>query len=171
MRKKDLIFVISILIVNIILVFIPFVKLVPINNNVSMYSIIINSFNNFAILSKSNTFIPRMIIYSVVFVVYILSIILPAIFMKKNKLLLLNLLPNIIYLSVSIYFSVSMFALSYGFYISLIVSVIGIIWILNERFHFINKIADKIRTHKRKSTNSERIAELEREVADLKRKD
>lgn len=60
------------------------------------------------------------------------------------------------------------FNLNFGFFYSIIILFLGLLVLLNEKYLIINKLITKIKLRVAKPTKAERIAELERQVAELK---
>lgn len=62
----------------------------------------------------------------------------------------------------------------FGFYFNIIVFIFGVLFILNNRFHFVEKLVKKarerVKNHTPKPTDKERIAALEAEIARMKDK-
>lgn len=106
------------------------------------------------------------LIFSALYVVSIIFFAFYTMFRQKN--IFVYLVPIVFYFIFSIVTLIMWkgYPLFLGFYLSLLSVVVWVIYFINQKTNFISKLKNR----QRKPTNKERIAQLEKELQELKNK-
>lgn len=171
-KRKQLIYNWSIIILNIALFFIPHMCFKTQDGNLQVSSLFLGILNSIANIDFYIMYelLSNLITSYTLILLYIILCILSIVFVfKKSNIKALHLLPVFyIFLESVIYFSSG--ALPFvGFAISALVVVaylVYLVYFINQKTNFISKLNNR----QRKPTNKERIAQLEKELQELKNK-
>lgn len=150
---------ISLIVYFIALVFVP----ITFYSSASYTSIFTFMYYNYFYLSIAHFYIP--FVFSIIYIATLIAFVILLILKKDTFRSLLA--PIIGYLLFSLVTAIwdgpNLFL---GFYLSILSVVIWVIYFINQKTNFISKLNNR----QRKPTNKERIAQLEKELQELKNK-